>query len=66
MRSSGIIDCGGDDVLVVGREVGTGAMSGGEVRAVDYELLTIRNGLIVRIREFYDESNALEAAGLSE
>ena len=61
-----IVDCGGDDVLVVGREVGTGAMSGGEVRAVDYELLTIRNGLIVCIREFYDEGNALEAAGLSE
>ena len=61
-----IIDCGGDDVLVVGCEVGTGATSGAEVRAVDYELLTIRNGLIVRIREFYDESNALEAAGLSE
>ena len=61
-----ILDCGGDDVLVVGREVGTGATSGAEVRAVDYELLTIRNGLIVRIREFYDEGNALEAAGLSE
>ena len=61
-----IIDCGGDDVLVVGCEVGTGATSGAEVHAVDYELLTIRNGLIVRIREFYDESNALEAAGLSE
>ena len=61
-----IIDCGGDDVLVVGCEVGTGATSGAEVRAVDYELLTIRNGLIVRIREFYDESNAREAAGLSE
>ncbi len=49
-----IVDCGGDDVLVVGREVGTGAISGGAVHAVDYELLTIRNGLIVRIREFYD------------
>jgi ketosteroid isomerase-like protein len=61
-----IVDCGGDDVLVVGREVATGAMSGAEVRAVDYQLLTIRNGLIVRIREFYDEGNAVEAAGLSE
>ena len=61
-----IVDCGGDDVLVVGREVDTGAMSGGEVHAVDYELLTIRNGLIVCIREFYDEGNALEAAGLAE
>ncbi len=61
-----IVDCGGDEVLVVGREVGTGAMSGGSVHAVDYELLTIRDRLIVRIREFYDEGNALEAAGLSE
>jgi ketosteroid isomerase-like protein len=61
-----IVDCGGDDVLVVGREVATGAMSGAEVRAVDYELLTIRNGFIVGIREFYDEGNALKAAGLSE
>jgi ketosteroid isomerase-like protein len=61
-----IVDCGGDDVLVVGRELATGAMSGAEVRAVDYELLTIRNGLIVRIREFYDEGSALQAAGLSE
>ena len=61
-----IVDCGGDDVLVVGREVGTGALRGGEVRAVQYELLTIRNGFIVSIREFYAEGNALEAAGLAE
>ena len=39
-------------------------MSGAEVRATDYELLTIRDRMIVRIREFYDEGNALEAAGL--
>ena len=32
----------------------------------NYELLTIRDGLIVRIREYYDESKALEAAGLRE
>jgi ketosteroid isomerase-like protein len=61
-----IVDCGGDEVLVVGREMATGAMSGAEVRAVDYQLLTIRNQLIERIREFYDEGHALEAAGLSE
>jgi ketosteroid isomerase-like protein len=29
-------------------------------------LLTIRHGMIVRIREFYDKSAALEAAGLRE
>jgi ketosteroid isomerase-like protein len=61
-----IIDCGGDEVLVVGTEVGRGAMSGAEVRSTDYELLTIRDGMIVRIREFYDEGNALEAAGLRD
>ena len=61
-----IIDCGGDQVLVVGTEVGRGARSGAEVRSVDYELLTIRDGMIVRIREYYDEARALEAAGLSE
>jgi ketosteroid isomerase-like protein len=61
-----IVDCGGDDVLVEATEVGRGATSGAEVRSTEYELLTIRDGMIVRIREFYDESAALEAAGLSE
>jgi ketosteroid isomerase-like protein len=61
-----IIDCGGDEVLVEASEVGRGMMSGAEVRTTNYELLTIRDGMIVRIREFYDEGDALEAAGLSE
>ena len=61
-----IIDCSGDDVLVVATEVGRGAASGAEVRSINYELLTIRDGMIVRIREYYDEGHALEAAGLSE
>jgi ketosteroid isomerase-like protein len=61
-----IIDCGGDEVLVVGLEVGRGALSGAEVRSVSYELLTIRDGKIARFREFHDESEALEAAGLQE
>jgi ketosteroid isomerase-like protein len=61
-----MIDCGGGEVLVEATEVGRGAKSGAEVRTTEYELLTIRDGMIVRIREFYDEPNALEAAGLSE
>jgi ketosteroid isomerase-like protein len=61
-----IIDCGNDEVLVEATEVGRGATSGAEVRSTHYELLTIRDGLIVRIREYYDEGRALEAAGLSE
>jgi len=59
-----VVDCGGDEVLVEATEVGRGAISGAEVRSTHYELLTIRGGLIVRIREYYDEGNALEAAGL--
>ena len=61
-----IIDCGGEEVLVEATEVGRGAKSGAEIDSTNYELLTFRDGLIVRIREFYDEATALEAAGLSE
>ena len=61
-----IIDCGGYEVLVGATEVGRGAKSGAEVRSTHYELLTFRDGLIVRIREYYDEAEAFEAAGLSD
>jgi ketosteroid isomerase-like protein len=61
-----IIDCGGDDVLVVATEVGRGAASGAEVRSSHYELLTIRDRMIVRIREFYNTGDAFQAAGLQE
>ena len=61
-----IVDCGDDEVLVVATEIGRGAMSGAEVRTTNFELITVREGMIVRIREFYDEAIALEAAGLSE
>jgi ketosteroid isomerase-like protein len=61
-----IIDCGGDEVLVEGTEAGRGASSGAEVRSTHYALLTFRDGLVVRVREYYDGGKALEAAGLSE
>jgi len=61
-----ITDCGGGEVLVKATEVGRGAKSGAEVRTTEFELLTIRHGMIVRIREFYDQSAAFEAAGLRE
>jgi ketosteroid isomerase-like protein len=59
-----IIDCGGDEVLVEATEVGRGAKSGAETSSTNFELLTIHEGMIVRVREFYDEAVALEAAGL--
>ena len=61
-----IIDCGGDEVLVEATEVGRGAASGAEVRSTNYELLTIRDRMIVRIREYYNTGDAFEAAGLRE
>ncbi|HEX6584401.1 MAG TPA: nuclear transport factor 2 family protein [Thermoleophilaceae bacterium] len=61
-----IFDGGFDEVLVVGLEVGRGAISGAEVRSHTYELLTFRDGKIVRFRDFHDERDAFEAAGLRE
>ena len=59
-----VTDCGGEQVLVEGTGIGTGAASGAAARSTTYELLTIRDGLIVRRVEFYDENEAREAAGL--
>jgi ketosteroid isomerase-like protein len=61
-----ILACGFDEVLVVGREVGRGAISGAEVRSHAYELLTFRDGKIVRFRDFHDERDALEAVALRQ
>ena len=61
-----ITDCGGEEVLIEATDVGRGAKSGAEVRTTEYDLLTIRHGMIVRIREFYDKRAALKAAGLRE
>jgi ketosteroid isomerase-like protein len=61
-----IFDVGFDEALVVGLEVGRGAISGAEVRSLTHELLTFRDGRIVRFRDFHDDRDALEAAGLLE
>jgi ketosteroid isomerase-like protein len=60
-----IVDCG-DAVFVVSRESGRGRSSGADVSARNFIVLTFRNGKILRYQEFYDESDAREAAGLSE
>jgi ketosteroid isomerase-like protein len=57
-----IVDCG-DDVLVYSREHGRGASSGASVSARLFTVWTIRDGKLLRYREFYDEHAALEAAG---
>lgn len=58
-----ILDCG-EDVLVVGREQVRGAASGAPMTARTYAVLTIRDGKLLRYREFNDEHAAQQAAGL--
>ena len=56
----------GDRVLVVAVERGRGSTSEAEVSARIYTVCTFRAGKILRYEEFYDEGQALEAAGLRE
>jgi len=53
----------GDNVLVVAREHGRGAASGATVSSRNYMVLTLRDGKLLRYREFYDEQAALDALG---
>ena len=60
-----MVDCG-DKVLAYAREEGRGSLSGGTVSQRIYIVCTFREGKIARYEEFYEERDALEAAGLSE
>ncbi|MFL5892516.1 MAG: nuclear transport factor 2 family protein [Solirubrobacterales bacterium] len=57
---------GGDKILVYAREEGRGSLSGGIVSQRIYAVYTFRNGKVARYQEFYEEQDALEAAGLRE
>jgi ketosteroid isomerase-like protein len=56
----------GDHVVVTVHESGRGRGSGIEIDGRYFNVLTVRNGKIVRKVEFTQRSEALEAAGLSE
>ena len=58
-----VVDCG-ENVFVVGREQARGATSGAPVSSHTYAVLTMRDGKLLRYREFSDEGAALQAAGL--
>jgi uncharacterized protein len=60
-----IVDCG-DRVFVASREKGKGAISGATVDAMNYQVITFREGKVLRYQEFSEEAEAFEAAGLSE
>jgi ketosteroid isomerase-like protein len=60
-----IVDCG-DKVFVVMREQGRGSLSGATISQRNHSVYTFRDGRISRYEEFYEESDALEAARLEE
>jgi ketosteroid isomerase-like protein len=60
-----IVDCG-EHVLVAGRERARGAASGARMTSHTYAVITIRDGKILRYREFHDELAARQAAGLCD
>jgi ketosteroid isomerase-like protein len=60
------IDAGGDRVLVFSREGGRGRGSGVEVVKPTAHVWTILNGKAVRMESYWERSDALKAAGLSE
>jgi ketosteroid isomerase-like protein len=56
----------GEKVLVYAREEGRASLSGGIVSQRIYAVYTFRDGKVARYEEFYEEQDALEAAGLRE
>ena len=59
------IDAGDDEVLVFSREGGRGRGSGAEVEThPTAHLWTLRDGKAIRMRSYWERSDALDAAGL--
>jgi ketosteroid isomerase-like protein len=56
----------GDRVLVTAYHRGRGRTSGVEVDGRFYEVYTLRDGKVVRVDEYVERADALEAVGLSE
>jgi uncharacterized protein len=56
----------GDEVVLFLRFRGRGRESGAELEAPMAHVWTFRDGKAVRLRQFLDRAEALEAAGLSE
>ena len=61
-----VVDPGGDQVIAVLRNSGRAKLSGVETNLTYAALYTIRDGKIVRGREYWTKEQALEAAGLRE
>jgi len=56
----------GEHVIVPARLTGRGRLSGAPIDATFTMLFSLREGKIVRIRNYWQKADALEAAGLRE
>ena len=56
----------GDQVVVIARAVGAGETSGAPVALRGGQIYTFRDGLVVAVDNYYEASEALDAAGLSD
>jgi ketosteroid isomerase-like protein len=61
-----LIEAGEDEVIAVGRISGRAKLSGVETDLTFAALYTVRDGKIVRGREYWSRDEALQAAGLRE
>jgi ketosteroid isomerase-like protein len=61
-----VTDLGGDEVFAAGEITAKWTGSGMKLSEPRFNVLTVRDGLIVRINVYRDRPEALEAAGLSE
>ena len=56
----------GDQVIVITREYGRAKRSGAKVEDRFFNVFTVDDGEVARFREYRDEREAFEAAGLKE
>jgi ketosteroid isomerase-like protein len=66
MEVSRYIDAGGDEVVILARESGRGRTTGASVERELGEILTVRDGKLIRLLMYGSWDEALEVAGLSE
>jgi ketosteroid isomerase-like protein len=56
----------GEEIFIGWQLHGRGVGSGAPIEGWMYQVWTVKQGKLVRFRQFLDRGNALEAAGLSE
>jgi uncharacterized protein len=61
-----VFDSGGEEIVLFVRYSGRGRESGAAVEARTGHVWTFREGRAIRLRQYLDRAQALEAAGLAE